>query len=561
MPFLFVFGILYYLTKEAGKEMNRPLLLIYIIIALFVTKILHDILLIPALISIPILIIVVFHKIFRGITGSIIGFLTAITILFGVLTNNSLEEFLSPTGYFIFLFVLFITIFILSIKIGKDLLQSKGVKQLRKDIKEFSYFINKPENIRELEEHINRTIEHFSQLAGDLNVKIGNIRKALQNLSNPHNQQHNQQDIQNTIKEIEEITTSYKNLQEYYDTILKYINNIKNNINIYDEAIRPHISNFLKKKIEELNMIKNSVDARYNLILNTPQAKQIINFLLTRQISEDIAKKLQSITEQIKKLENIFKKIIEDYNTLIGKISSINLNTINPNNFNDLINQINELIKNAQNFLITLNEQKQEFDSEFDNILKDLENLQPHIDKIPNQGERDNFHKTVDNFKTSINRFRQAFYNYYNQHQTINELISSLQLIERYMEDLEKQIKKLNGYYTTTRGEGKSAEEYRAAGRFINLYNENTKNLINEIIQHISNIHAPMTTGSLYIAIEDLKTKLHNAIRQLNNDIEQKYDEMKEFQAKWSQQRGNPRQQNRQQDNRRGNRNVRRRRR
>jgi methyl-accepting chemotaxis protein len=561
MPFLFVFGILYYLTKEANKEMNRPLLLIYIIIALFVTKILHDILLIPALIFIPILIIVVFHKIFRGITGSIIGFLTAITILFGVLTNNSLEEFLSPTGYFIFLFVLFITIFILSIKIGKELLQSKGVKQLRKNIKELSYFINKPENIRELEEHINRTIEDFRKFAKNLNDKIENLGNAL---FNPQNQQQNQQDIQNTIKEIEEIITSYKELQEAYKDILNYINDIEKNINIYDEAIRPQISNFLNKKKKELFDIKNSVDIKYNSILNSPRAKQIIkdlltiqNFLLTRQISQDIAKKLRSITKQIQKLKNILKKIKDDYDDLIRKISSINLN-----NFNDLIDKINDLIKNAQNFLITLNEQKQEFDSEFNKIPTDLKNLQPYIDKIPNQGERANFHMTVDTLKTSINRYRQDFYNYYNQyHQTINELISHLQLIKGYMEDLEKQIKKLNGYYDDFKKKRKLTEKNTIAGRFIDFYNKNTKNLIDRIIQHISNIPTPMTTRSLYNAIEALKTKLLTAIQQLNNDIEQKYEEMKDFHANRSRQRRNQRQQNRQQDNRRGNRNVGRRRR
>jgi hypothetical protein len=563
MPFLFVFGILYYLTKEANKEMNRPLLLIYIIIALFVTKILHDILLIPALIFIPILIIVVFYKIFRGITGSIIGFLTAITILFGVLTNNSLEEFLSPTGYFIFLFVLFITIFILSIKIGKELLQSKGVKQLMKDIKELSYLINKPEDIRKLEEHINKTIEDFREFAKDLNGKIENLGNAL---FNPQNQQQNQQNNLDPTKEIESITASYKELQEAYKNILNYINDIEKNINIYDETIKPQISNFLNKKKKELFDIKNSVDIKYNSILNSPRAKQIINRILAeqtsqknRQILQNIAGRLPSIGKRITNLKDILKKITDDYNKLIREISSINP-TIDPNNLN-LKALINNLIRNAQDFLITLDEKKREFDSEYDKIFTGLKDLQPSINEIPNQEKRAQLYKTIQTIETVIKNYHQDFLNYYNQHQTINALISHLRSIERDIETLENQIKELNGYYNDFKQRRKLTKKNTIAGRFINLYNSNTKNLINGIIQHISNIPTPMTTRSLYNAIEDLKTKLLTAIQQLNNDIKQKYEEMRDFHANWSRQRRNQRQQNRQQDNRRGNRNVGRRRR
>jgi chromosome segregation ATPase len=563
MPFLFVFGILYYLTKEANKEMNRPLLLIYIIIALFVTKILHDILLIPALIFIPILIIVVFYKIFRGITGSIIGFLTAIAILYGVLTNNSLEEFLSPTDYFILLFVLFITIFILSIKIGKDLLQSKGVKQLMKDIKELSYLINKPEDIRKLEEHINKTIEDFGEFAKGLNGKIEDLGKALYPQNQQQNQQNqNQKNIQDIIEEIKKVRESYDELQKAYENILNYINDIEKNINIYDETIRPQISNFLNKKKKELFDIKNSVDIKYNSILNSPRAKQIINRILaeqisqkTRQISQNVARRLQ----RIQNLKGILKKITDDYNNLIEKISSINP-TIDPNNPN-LKTLINNLIRDAREFLITLDEEKRKFDSEYDKISTGLKDLQPSINEIPNQEKRAQLYKTIPTIETVIKNYQQDFLNYYNQYQTINELISHLQPIERDIETLENQIKKLNGYYNDFKQKRKSMEKNKIAGKFINLYNNNTKNLINGIIQHISNIPTPMTTRSLYNAIENLKTKLLTAIQQLNNVIEQKYEEIKNFHTNWSRQRRNQGQQNRQQDNRRRNRNAGRRRR
>ena len=124
------------------------------------------------------------------------------------------------------------------------------------------------------------------------------------------------------------------------------------------------------------------------------------------------------------------------------------------------------------------------------------------------------------------------------------------------MEELENQIKELNDYYNKFRQENDPRKKNTIAGRFIDSYNKNTKNLINKIIQNISGIPTPMITRSLYTAIENLKTNLRTAIRELNNDIKQKYEEMKYFHDDWSRQMRNQRQQNHQQNNRGGNRNI-----
>ena len=205
LPFLAVYGILTYLAQESGKEINRPLRLIFFIMAFLATIFFHNILNIFTLVFTLILVIVGFHKIFHGITGSIMGFLVAIAILIGVLINDSLKEFLSSTAYFIFLFVLFIIIFILSIKIGKELPQIKGFKELMGDIKKLSYLINKPEDIRKLEEQINKTIEDFRTAARTL---IENIKNIEQDLFNLQNQQNNQ----NIMEKINEVMRSYRAL-------------------------------------------------------------------------------------------------------------------------------------------------------------------------------------------------------------------------------------------------------------------------------------------------------------------------------------------------------------
>jgi hypothetical protein len=555
LPFLAVYGILTYLAQESGKEINRPLHLIFFIMAFLATIFFRNTLNIFTLVFTLILVIVGFHKIFHGITGSIIGFLVAIAILIGVLTNDSLKGFLSSTAYFIFLFVLFIIIFILSIKIGKGLPQSEGFKELMKSMKKLSYFINRPEDIRKLEEQINKTIEDFRTVAKTLIENIENIEKAL---FNPQNQQNNQ----NIMEKIKEVMGSYRALQQYYKDILTYINNIENNINIYDEAIRPQISNFLNMKKKELLNIKNSVDTMYNRTIISPQAKQIINRILVNPISQKITVILRRIGTQSRNLKSILSTLEnpeEIYKDLINQISSINP-TIDPNNLNtsinNLINSIDNLIKNAQDILTTLDKKKQEFDSEYIEILKNLEHLKHSIDKFPNQEVRSSLYKTVGNFETTTRNYHQAFNSYYTRHyEIVNQLINRLQLIKDDMGKLENQIKKLNGYYNKFRQENDPMKKNTIAGRFIDFYNKNTKNLIDRIIQHISNIPTPMITRHLYIAIENLKNKLRTAIRQLNDDIEQKYEEMKDFHADWSRQRRNQRRQNRQQDNRRGNRN------
>jgi len=313
----------------------------------------------------------------------------------------------------------------------------------------------------------------------------------------------------------------------------------------------------MKKK--ELLNIKNSVDTMYNRTIISPQAKQIINRILAEQtlqksisMSKIIGEQLSSIGKRIVNLKEILKEITEDYDNLIREISSIS-STIDLNNLNK---SINNLIRNANNFLITLNEKMQEFDSESKNILTNLENIKRSINEIPDQERRALLHKTIQKTETTIKNYHQGFLNYYNQYQTIKELIFHLQPIKNDMEELENQIKELNDYYNKFRQENDPRKKNTIAGRFIDSYNKNTKNLINKIIQNISGIPTPMITRSLYTAIENLKTNLRTAIRELNNDIKQKYEEMKYFHDDWSRQMRNQRQQNHQQNNRGGNRNI-----
>jgi len=520
LPFLAVYGILIYLAQESGKEINRPLHLIFFIMAFLATISFHNILNIFTLVFTLILVIVGFHKIFHGITGSIIGFLVAIAILIGVLINDSLKEFLSSTAYFIFLFVLFIIIFILSIKIGKELPQIKGFKELMGDIKKLSYLINKPEDIRKLEEQINKTIEDFRTVAKTLIENIENIEKALFN-------SQNQQNNQNIMEKIKEVIESYRALQQYYKDILTYINNIENNINIYDEAIRPQISNFLNMKKKELLNIKNSVDSRYNSTLNSPRAKQIINHILVEQTSQNIREQLQSIEKQIKELKNILKKIKKEYNDLINLILSINTD-----DYNKLIESINNLIKNAQNFLRTLNK-KQKFDSKYEKILTNLKDLQSHINKIPDQNERARFYTTVKDIETSINNYHQNFYKYYNQYRFFNNLISRLISIKDDMETLEDQIEKLKNYQQQFMNAQKFQEKRIVFEKFKSVYNDIWR-VINKIDREISTIHTShINTGNLSTAIEDLKTKLRTAIRKLNKEMEQLYNETEKSYYVW----------------------------
>jgi len=279
LPFLFVFGVLTYLAWESRKEINRPLLLIFLIIAGLTTVYLHNVLTIIALVFGFILLIIGIHKIFHGIAGSIIGFIITIAIIIFILTNNI--EFLFSTTFFIFLFVLFIIMVILSIKIHREVTSSKYFKKLTEDLKYLHYKLKTPQDIRGLKEGVNNTIEDLKMAENDIINKINELNNELNKLSKNINQQNLSKKKKNKI---ERLYTDIVTFFHQCDKIMASLDNWKKHINqYYSGPVKSDMLNFLNKKEQEIDLIKRKVWFAYSSKI-LPKEQLIKNILGIRKV-------------------------------------------------------------------------------------------------------------------------------------------------------------------------------------------------------------------------------------------------------------------------------------
>jgi chaperonin cofactor prefoldin len=275
IPFLFVFGVLTYLAWESRKEINRPLLLIFFIIAGLTTVYLHDVLTIIALVFGFILLIIGIHKIFHGITGSIIALIITIVIIIFILTNNI--EFLFSTAFFIFLFVFFIIMVILSIKIHREVTSSEYFKKLTEDLKYLHYKLKTPQDIRGLKEGVDKTIEDLKMAENDIISKIDNLNKLLINI--------NQQKLsKNKKNKIERLYNDIKTFFYQCDKVKASIDDWKKHINqYYNGPVKSDMLNFLNRKEQEIDLIKRKVWLAYSSKI-LPKEQLIRNILGKRKV-------------------------------------------------------------------------------------------------------------------------------------------------------------------------------------------------------------------------------------------------------------------------------------
>ncbi|MFZ8856136.1 MAG: hypothetical protein ACO2OX_03010 [Candidatus Nanopusillus sp.] len=280
IPFLFVFGVLTYLAWESRKEINKPLLIIFLVIAGLITVYLHSVLTIIALVFGFILLIIGIHKIFHGITGSIIGFIITIVIITFILTNNI--EFLSSTAFFIFLFVLFIIMVILSIRIRREVTSSKYFKKLTEDLKYLRYKLKTPQDIRGLKEGVDKTIEDLRKAENDIISKINYLNKLLININQQNLSEHDKNKIEklyNDIKnDIKKFFPQCDNVKASIDDLEKHINQY------YNEPLKSDMLNFLNIKEREIDSIKRKVWSEYSSKI-LPKEK-LINNILRKEVKE-----------------------------------------------------------------------------------------------------------------------------------------------------------------------------------------------------------------------------------------------------------------------------------
>ena len=273
LPFLIVFGILSYLTYESKKELNRPLLLIYLIIAFLATEFFHALIIILTVVFIFILIIFGLYKISHNITGSIIGSIIVIILAYIVLTGSGIIiGFPFSLASYILLFIFFIAIVILGIRAYSKISSSENFREIERDIKYVYYKLRKrkPQDIKNFEEPIEDVIKKLEELFKDTDQKIGKLSSELTNSSSNHDEiKKLYNDIENFFKECDDIKqTHLKNWGEFA---------IKN----YKGLTRASMLGFLDEKEKYITNLKYRAWTTYSdKILRDQQKVNLLQSIL-----------------------------------------------------------------------------------------------------------------------------------------------------------------------------------------------------------------------------------------------------------------------------------------
>jgi ElaB/YqjD/DUF883 family membrane-anchored ribosome-binding protein len=323
IPFLFVFGVLTYITYEAKKEINRPLLLIYFIIDLLITIFFPAILILLAIILAIVLLFFGLYKLFHNITGSTIGgiagaIITAL-IFFGILVrfiNNSIVGFLALA------FLILLSIFFLILTIYA-LLKIKNEPSTN-NIKKLIYHIHKPEDVRNFENILNMHINNFrskalslNNILEDIKIKLADFESYLLMPNQSPRQLKNQ--IQNILKSLQQ--------QQLPPQLRQILGQIPNLIQPSKQISQNQIIPLIGQLKGQLKKLKGQL---------TKQQQKLIKKLIS-QLQQ--LQQLKSQKQQLNKLKRDIRKLLNKYNKQYIKFN---------NYYNSIVNFINMAITNIQ---------------------------------------------------------------------------------------------------------------------------------------------------------------------------------------------------------------------
>jgi len=259
IPFLFVFGVLTYITYEAKKEINRPLLLIYFIIDLLITIFFPAILILFAIVLAIVLLLFGFYKLFHTLTGSTIGGITgaiiATLILYVLLTNGTnIIGFLFSSAFYILLFIFFIIIFIYGYKLS----HSSDIKKLKKLI----YHIHTPQDARNLQNTLGKTVGHFNNSINQIKGEFKNLVNTLR--TNYLGQQQPPRNIGDLIDLLRKIRDNINDFINEYEKYKMDLDQIEASINSrYKEPLRSYLLKILEEGKKEIEKIAEDAYQEY----------------------------------------------------------------------------------------------------------------------------------------------------------------------------------------------------------------------------------------------------------------------------------------------------------
>jgi phosphate/sulfate permease len=286
LTYLLAFGIITFLGwellwKKEG-EINRPLLLVFAIIAFFITYYLHATLIALAIFTGVILLFIWLYKLTHSVTGSIIGSIIIALLAYIVLTNGTnIMGFLPSSAFYILLFMFIIAIVIFGIRAHAEISSSESFKEIAKDIKYVYYKLKKPQDIKNIEESIEKAVTDIENKLRDNNK---GVVKKINRLSSELTQilkgkkQPNQQKIEKLYNAIEMFFNTCDNVKSHIKMWKNYINRY------YEDPIKSRMLNFLKIEEQRIDHAKYSAWIEYSQkILRNQQKVQLLQSILGGQ--------------------------------------------------------------------------------------------------------------------------------------------------------------------------------------------------------------------------------------------------------------------------------------
>ena len=295
LTYLLAFGIITFLGwellwKKEG-EINRPLLLVFAIIAFFITYYLHAALIALAIFTGVILLFIWLYKLSHSVTGSIIGSIIIVLLAYIVLTSGgSIMGFLPSSAFYILLFMFFIAIVVFGIRAHAEISSSESFKEIAKDIKYVYNKLKTPQDIRGIKESIEKVVTDIENELRDNNQgiikKIDKLSGKLTSILNSNAQQQqqlnqkNKQEIENLYNAIETFFNRCDDVKQNHIKIWKNYTNT-----YYKDPIKRHMLEFLKKEEQRVDQAKYHAWMVYSQkILQDQQKVKLLNTILGRQI-------------------------------------------------------------------------------------------------------------------------------------------------------------------------------------------------------------------------------------------------------------------------------------
>lgn len=402
---------------------------------------------------------------------------------------------------------------------------SLEIERNEKQMKKLIERVQNDENLSKME--IEGTQSNQSKLE-NLTILVNKLQDQIIDVDKNYNLKYEEKN--NTIIELQkrtsELELNQNEIRIFVDSLNKEIKSIQENYKKIDENFLNNLTEIKSQFTENFEQIKTDIRTeieKNNKLINDTYVSNVqikqIQENIANYINIEILPKINTLTNEISKLDNNYKKQIEDLIALVQQT-------------NNLIGNNDEKIENIQkNLDIIDNNIDERINKKINLNLNDLVSsdiYQSGIDNINNQIKdlRDNNGKLVD-----------ANQNLLNQFDNINSILSKFDVNKiNDVEELKKRLLVLEDKFGQQTDLVKEINSLRSHIENLESKDYLTQNIFNEKIKDLNN-----NLGKEYSEpIKNLQNqieKINQSFENLNNDNLQKtikeiQDQMNTFQLK-----------------------------